>query len=160
MLEIQKKSERLNYQDGKQSAVWFPFFPEASYDPEKRNNCETYLVFKKGLPKAIVCPNTHFEQNKDLALNPKVFHDPPPVIISYNAPTLEASIFQQGTYSKSEYIPNWDQLDDYASGCLSELRAEEEISAIRNRMSNWLRDPYSKAAVEMRKVTIRTVLMT
>ncbi len=148
MVDIEGTLAGLGYPDRKQSAVWFPFLLEPSYEPADRDSCQTFLVFKRGLPKVLVCPGTSLEQYKELALDTSVFHRAPPVLIGYNLDTLTASACKQGTYSTLETVPTWDQLEDYDSGCLSEERAEKEILAVRNRMSRWLQDPFSEAAVQ------------
>lgn len=41
-------SKDFNYPDTHQTAVWFPFFNEPSFEPRARSNCQSYLIYDRG----------------------------------------------------------------------------------------------------------------
>ena len=138
-----------------QSAVWCPFLPEPSYDNEKLLNCSCFLIHKRGLPKVLLCPAESYEQYASLAMDRSVFSQPPPYLIMYQDEHLQPRRLAGGRYLSERNVPTWDELDTIPAGCLSEERADGEVLAVRESFAVWLKNPYSRKAVE-RLMSIHT----
>lgn len=142
-------------QDTRQSAVWFSFLPEPSYDDDKLLNCSSFLLHKNGLPKVLLCLAESYEQYVDLAMDKSVFSQPPPYLIMYQGEQVCPRRLAGDRYASEQKVPIWDELDNTPSGCFSEERADGEVLAVQESFARWLRSPYSRKAVE-RLISIHT----
>jgi Domain of unknown function (DUF3883) len=144
-----------NEPDFRQSAVWFPFLPEPSYDDDTLLNCSSFLVHKNGDPQVLLCPAESYDLYSGLASNKSVFSQPPPYLVRYQGENLSTYRLIGDHYERHDIVPRWDELDSARSGCLAEARADGEVLAVRESVAQWLKVSYSKKAVE-RLMSIHT----
>lgn len=134
--------------DIRRSAVWCPFLPKPSYEDDEISSCRSFLIHKEGLPRVLICPTEMNEQYFGLAMDKSIFSQPPPYFINYDGGHMYASQLVGGGYLDRQTLPTWGDLDDSLPGCLCDQRADKEVRAVRERITRWLQDSYSRATVE------------
>jgi len=149
---IRRKLKQLGYPedpDVRQSAVWFPFLYEPSYEDDKLLSCPSFLIHKNGLPEVLLVPTELREQYISYATDKSVFSQPPPLLMVYNGQNdLDATRFVENRYEPLQILPTWSELDNLTPGCLSEERADREVLAVSDSIGRWLQSRYSDAAVK------------
>jgi len=88
------------------------------------------------------------EQYFGLAMDKSIFSQPPPYFINYDGGHMYASQLIGGGYLDRQTLPTWGDVDDSLPGCLCDQRADKEVRAVRERITRWLQDSYSRATVE------------